>query len=335
MGVFVQVRQEIQQNPVAEEVSALIAVTRPILAGMLHSVGEEYLAPHGGREGIQLKQLGRVRKSNDGDIGVAFEYAVHDALVNRDPVVMDRVRDAIKRCKIKDADPESILFAMEKTGSKQLIDTRRELITDHSRVLSGTQGRPIHLKSYLNMLTAAFHRPSTRLALPTSIRGLWKADLFVGASSKDQWVGTSIKVNPKALEGAAGLRVAIVPLSHRGSDKLYKDEAKNLIVCPLPHDFSFMQKFYEGMRIIQALMDTDFKEPKPVDIPHPQHREVARVYWERRDFSVVDVLQATAKFAQPELLSTSEESPDIVKMSEDSSDTSMILAPMPMLSRSN
>lgn len=111
----------------------------------------------------------------------------------------------------------------------------------------------------------------------------------------------------------------------------YKDESKNLIVCPLPHDFSFMQKFYEGMRIIQALMDTDFKEPKPVDIPHPQHREAARVYWERRNFSVVEVLEATAKFAQPELLSTSEESPDIVQMSDDNSDTSMVLAPMPML----
>lgn len=80
-------------------------------------------------------------------------------------------------------------------------------------------------------------------------------------------------------------------------------------------------------------MDTAFKEPRPVDIPHPQRREAARVCWERRDFSVVEVLGAPAKFTQPELLSTTEESPDIVKMNDDNSDTSMVWHPCPCSGR--
>jgi len=43
----VDLREERQRNLVAEPVSALVAVTRPIIAGVLHSVGEEYLVAHG------------------------------------------------------------------------------------------------------------------------------------------------------------------------------------------------------------------------------------------------------------------------------------------------
>lgn len=172
------VRAERQLNPVAEDVGALTAVTRPIIAGLLHSVGDEYLAAHGGRQNIRLADLGRVRKANDGDLGVAFEYAVHDAIMSGTGVVLDRVNSALKLCRIERGDPASILFAIEKSGAKQLLQTQRELITPDSRMLSGKVGQPAKLAKHLNQLAAAFHRPTTRLALPQSIRGLWKADLF-------------------------------------------------------------------------------------------------------------------------------------------------------------
>lgn len=46
------------------------------------------------------------------------------------------------------------------------------------------------------------------------------------------------KINPSQLEGAKGLRLALIPADHGKSDKIYKNEAKNLIVCPLPYDQS-------------------------------------------------------------------------------------------------
>jgi hypothetical protein len=328
-----EVREERQAAPVAEDVSALVAVTRPIIAGLLHSIGDEYLEPHGGRENLVLKQLGRVRKANDGDLGVAFEYAVHDAVANQtSAVVLDRVSTALAKCKISKGDPKSILFAMEKKGAKQLIDTKRELITPDSRVLSGVRGQPIKLERHMNQLAAAFHRPSTRPALPRSIRGLWKADLFLGSSAPDHWVGTTIKINPRALEGAPGLRIAIVPSASGSSDAIRHDGQKNLIICPLPHDFSFMQIFHEGMRIVQALVANDFTMPKDAEIPNPMHREVARIYVERRNFRVSETLEAVFLFAQKGLLETKTE--DLYMTSFDSpinADTTTMLGPLPLI----
>lgn len=327
-----ELRQERQRNPVAEDVSALLAVTRPIIVGLLHSIGEQYLEPHGGRANMRLADLGRVRKASDGDLGIAFEYAVHDAVVNNNPIVLERVTDALVQCNIRRGSPESILFAIEKTGSKQLVDTRRELITQESRVLSGKRGQPVKLHRYMNQLAAAFHRPTTRLALPQSIRGLWKADLFLGSPERDHWVGTTIKINPRSLEGAAGLRIAIVPTSAGRSDAIKLDGTKNLVICPLPHDFSFMQTFHEGMRIVQALTSRDFTMPTEAELPNPMHREVARTYVERREFAVQEVLEAVAIFAQPELLETVPE--QLTSVAFDSprpSETFTLLGPIPRL----
>lgn len=327
-----EVREERQVNPVAEDVSALVAVTRPIIAGLLHSIGEEYLAAHGGRENVRLGDLGRVRKANDGDLGVAFEYAVHDAIATGNPIVLDRISTALRQCRIDRGDPSSILFAMEKKGAKQLIETKRELITPDSRVLSGNRGHPVKLQRYMNQLAAAFHRPTTRLALPRSIQGLWKADLFVGSTVPDHWVGTTIKVNPRQLEGAPGLRIAIVPTSSGHSDAVRRDEQRNLIVCPLPHDYSFMQTFHEGMRIVQTLVARDFYMPTDAELPSPMHREVARIYVERRNFSVREVLDAVAIFAQPELLDTSAEQVASLDFeSQSAPDTSTMIGPIPRL----
>src|SRR5205807_3545959 len=65
-----------------------------------------------------------------------------------------------------------------------------------------------------------------------------------------------------------------------------------------------MQTFYEGWRIVQAFIDADAALPKEVSLPRPAHREVARILVERRDFPVVDVVEAIASFSQPELLAT-------------------------------
>lgn len=303
-----EIREEHQQNPVADEVSALVAVTRPIIAGVLQSIPREALEDLGQtREALPLRQLGRLRSAGDGDCGIAFEYAVHNAVMTGEPVATERIADALKRCNIKRGDPASILFAIEKAGSQQLISTEMDLITDNSRCLSGKAGQPIKLKNWLTNLAAAFRRPNTRPNLPQSIRGLWKADLFLGSTEPDHWVGTTVKINRSDLEAASGLRVAIVPSRAGASDAIRHDVQKNLIVCPMPHDASFMQVFYEGWRIVQALCESHFSTPKPVDLPNPLHREVARMYVERRAFPVLDVLEATGKFAQPELLVTSDE----------------------------
>lgn len=91
------------------------------------------------------------------------------------------------------------------------------------------------------------------------------------------------------------------------SDAVRKDEQKNTVICPVPHDGSFIQIFHEGWQIVQALCASDFEMPEPSDIPSPVHREVARIFVERRKFPIMEVIQAARMFAQPGLLTSSTE----------------------------
>ncbi|MEV6797654.1 hypothetical protein AB0M91_04820 [Micromonospora rifamycinica] len=307
-----QIRAEYQASPVADPVEAKVAIMRPILASILQSLNAESIRPFGyaeenkSRGALPLHMLGRLHAEGDGDVGIAFEYAIHEAVLTRRSDVMERVADALKLCKIRRGEAESIFFAIEKSGSEQVINTRMELITETSLVLAGTRGRPIKLKRHLGGLASAFRRPSTRPSLPQSIRGLWKADLFLGSSAPDHWVGTTVKSNPSQLEGASGLRIGVVPVRAGRTDAVRLDEHRNLIVCPVPHDGAYMQCFYETWRIAQVLMKNNFQAPREVDLPTPVDREVARVFIERRNFTVADVIDATRAFAQPHLLQTNE-----------------------------
>jgi hypothetical protein len=299
-----QIRQERQLNPVSDEVLALTAVVRPILMGVLYALKDDVVNQVGGRESISLALLSRLYRAGDGDCGICFEYAVHDAMTRRDPRVVERVNDAIKLCRILGNDPQSILFGIEKSGTLQLIDSVEEMLTADSRILAGTVGQPPKLLKHLNTIVGAFRNARTRLALPSSIRGLWKADLVVGYPDREQWVGTSVKINPAQLEGAPGLRIGIVPVRQGRTDRVRRDEDRNLVICPLHHDEDFMQIFYEGWRIVQAFIQADAQVPKEISLPRPIDREVARILAERRDFPVIDVIEAIGIFGQPELLVT-------------------------------
>ena len=163
------------------------------------------------------------------------------------------------------------------------------------------------LREHLAAIGAAFRLPSALLSLAQSIRGLWKTELFLGSADHDQWVGAGIHVSPPPLRAAKAPRIAIVPNMTGHSDAIRLDEQKNTVICPLPHDGSFIQIFHEGWQIAQSLCASDFAMPSPYDIPSPVHREVARIFAERREFPIMEVIQATRKFAQPGLLTSSTE----------------------------
>ncbi len=304
-------RTQKQQNPVAEEVAALVAVVRPTLIGLLWGLKADVVAEVGGRQDVKLKMLARLQRPGDGDCGICFEYAVHDSLRRQDARVVERVDEALQLCNVPGNALRSILFAVEKTGSEQLIDTARDLVTGESRLLSGTRGQPAKLNKHMEGIAQAFRRPSARAALPWSISGVWKADLFLGNTDTDRWVATTVKVNPNALEAARGLRVGIVPASHTETDAPYVDDRRNLVVCPLLHDGNFMQVFYEGWQIVQAFLAADARMPTEVALPRPPMRQVAQMLVDRREFPVPDVYEALAAFAQPELLVTEEQQADV------------------------
>ncbi|OBB33062.1 hypothetical protein A5792_11580 [Mycolicibacterium peregrinum] len=329
-----EIRSEQQLNPVADEVSAITAVVRPILAGVLYSLKQEVVKEIGGYENIKLMMLPRLYREGDGDTGICFEYAVHDAITRGDAGVAERVADALKMCKISGG-TGSILFGAEKQGSQQLIDTASGLLTNDSSLLSGSRGRPAKLKRHLNSAAAAFRKKGAGDLLPQSISGLWKADLFLGSPASDYWVGTSVKINRSALQGARGLRVGLVPANQGKSDRVILDDRKNLVVCPLPYDGSFVETFYMGWEVIKSFMAADAQMPKEVALPRPTARTVARYLADRRDFPVIEVIEALAVIAQPELLQTESELATVTLTGgkSDIVTTGAVVAPIPSVTQ--
>ncbi|MCR3746906.1 hypothetical protein LX88_000844 [Lentzea californiensis] len=277
--------------------------------------------------------LPRLRRPGDGDTGICFEYAVHDAVSRGDAAVAERVGEALDLCKVPGDDVGSILFGAEKLGSQQLIDTAADLLTNDSSLLSGSRGRPVKLKRHLTSAAAAFRKKGAGGGLPQSISGLWRADLFLGSTQTDYWVGTTVKINPTALQGDRGLRVGIVPATQGKSDLITKDDRRNLVVCPLPYDGSFVETFYMAWEVVTAFLAADALVPKEVSLPRPAARTVARYLADRREFPVVDVIEALASLSQPELLRTQTEAAGIVLAGGTSQvvETNAVLAPVARL----
>lgn len=329
----VEIRSEVQQNPVADEVTALVAVARPILHGILFSLKKEAADDAGGINNIRLRTLARARRPGDGDTGICFEYAVHDAIARGDDVVVGRVADALDKCKVPGSTLSSILFGVEKAGTQQLINTAAESLTDDSSLLYGTQGRPVKLKRHLSSAATAFRTRGRTSKLPQSVSGLWKADLFLGATDSDRWVGTSVKINRTHLEPVRGLRVGIVPAQQGNTDRIVKDDRMNLMVCPLPYDGAFVETFYKAWELVVQFLAADAQVPKEVALPRPASRQVAKMLADRRDFSVIDVVEALGPLAQPELLETQTTAAILLPSGHQRSEinTSSVVAPIPTL----
>lgn len=294
-----------QTHEIGSEMEALFSVIIPILRGILYSLKREHVEMFGGYEKITLEQLAMAYKEGDGDCGICFEYAVHDAIISGNADVLERVNDALTRyCKIKVGDPTSILFGAEKEGALQLIESASNLLTDDSYLLPGTVGKPIKLKKHIQGVVNAFKKPSERAKLPNSINGLWKADLFVGKPEAERWVGTTVKINPKQLEAACGLRLAVVPGKQGKGDNITFNELKNLIVCPMPYDQSFVELFYQGWNDIKQFLNAQATLLSEQWVPHGDDRFVCKQLENRKKFPVLEILKVIDIFKQPHLLET-------------------------------
>jgi hypothetical protein len=292
-GRGVSVRAQVQRALASEEVSALAAVVRPIVTGLLVGLGQEVVEDAGGRGEIKLRTLAYLVRRGSGDVGVCLKYAVDDALRRSDPLVLERVDDALTRlCGLRGSTVVSILLADGKPGSGQHLDAARGLVTAQSRLMSGACGRPVKLHKYLGLLTGAAGCPAAPV-LPYGISGVGKADLLLGRTGSDRWVAAAVKLDGASLERAPGLRVGIVPAAHGEPDMPYVDAGRNLVVCPLSHDGGFMQVFYEGLRVVRLFLAAGARVPAACALERPAQRQVAGMLEQWRDVPVVEALAAS------------------------------------------
>jgi hypothetical protein len=317
---------KIQRDAIREAIRARFAMVIPILRGMLYSTNRAMIEALGGYDKITLEQFARVYQENPGDYGICFEYAVHQSIRRRDPAIHPLLSGVLEEfCGIVGG-AESILFGVEKTGEFHLRETAGDLLTDESRVLVGRRGQPVKLKRRLNDLVAAFRSERHREKLPYSIRGLWKADLFVGSPGPDQWVGTSLKTNRADLEPYRGLRLGLYPEERPGHGPR-RDEATNLVLCPLPYSGDFMQLFGASFWIVKHLVAANAKPPSRIALVYEDDQAVARWLSDRRGFPVLGVIDALLPIQQPGLFDETED--EASPPSKDGEET-VAAAPIPL-----
>ncbi|KOO73435.1 hypothetical protein [Stenotrophomonas maltophilia] len=299
-----KLQKELQVSDVSDLARARIALALPVLKGVLFALQRERVERLGGYEKITLADLAREYREGSGDCGICFEYAVHDSLVAKDKNVYNLLSNVLNDfCGIKTG-AESILFGAEKTGSISLINTSQSLITNDSRVLSGKVGQPAKLKKQWDTIQKALRDTKARDRLPSSIKGLWKADLFLGSSSESRWVGTSLKLNKSDFQKAAGIRLGIYPETKLGESPR-RDDDNNLVLCPLPYDASFMEAFYSSFFAVKQFLLADAKVPKPVALPSNADRFLAQQFEDRRSFPILDVIEVMYSLGQPNLTAES------------------------------
>lgn len=292
---------QIQQDAVAEAMRARFTMVIPILRGMLYATKGNMIEALGGYEKVTLEQFARIYIEQPGDYGICFEYAVHEALQSRDRAIHPLVSEVIEDfCGIR-GEAESILFGAEKTGATYIIETAKNLLTDDSRILVGKVGQPPKLRKHLIDLVKAFRNIKHRDRLPQSIRGLWKADLFVGSPEPDQWVATTLKIRRVELEPAPGLRIGLFPEERPGQGP-ERDEQNNLVLCPLPYSGDFMQLFGASFQIIKQIIAAKGKQPGRVALVYEDDQEVAKWLVGRSQFPVMAILEALEPLKQPGLL---------------------------------
>lgn len=290
---------QFQNDDIADSLRARFSMIVPILHGMLYSTKKDLVEQAGGYENITLEMFCRIYLEHPGDFGICFEYAVHKSIAERNKSVYPIISQVLEEfCGIRGS-AESILFGAEKQGGASIIETAKNALTDQSKILVGKKARPAHLKRYLDDLVKANNSRIHAQLLPRSIRGIWKADLFLGSPLSDHWVATTLKTNRRDVEHAPGLRIALYP-EERQKEGLRQDE--NLIYCPLPYSGDFMQLFGASFQIIKQIVAARGKQPSRIALVYEDDQTVAKWLTDRAHFPLFGILEAIEPIKQPSLL---------------------------------
>ena len=279
----------------------LYAMVAPILFGLLVGLKHEVIESCRGIDKILLRELARNYREGDGDCGICFEYAVHSAIRNNNPLVIERIQEALSLCGIEGRNTTSILLGFEKSRILQINNELLNTLTDNSILVSNINNKGIRIKKYLEEIQKSFRFQNIRKNLPVSINGIWKADLFVGNLDTDMWAAVSVKINPLSLRYANGLVIGIVP-SKWNQEK--PCQIKNgMVICPLLYDNAFMYFFYSAWRIISEFIKYDAKVPHERFLSGIEELSVAQYLEQNRERPVLELVDEDLKrLAHPTLL---------------------------------
>lgn len=89
-------KPQVQQDAVREAVRARYAMVIPIIRGMLNATKTSVLDQVGGRDKVSLEVFARMYLEKPGDYGICFEYAVHQAMRDREASIYPLVSEVLE-----------------------------------------------------------------------------------------------------------------------------------------------------------------------------------------------------------------------------------------------
>jgi hypothetical protein len=258
----------IEQNaPVDEYGRALYAVCRSIFRALIDSISNEDLADiNTPLEEVRMRQFAKiVRLERDkGMRGDGFEWAVHEAILGKEPSVINPVSQALRRASqyVKDAEPNSILFGQERAKFLGFLDAVVDEAGTDSYLLPHGRGKPFKFGPWVSV-AAKGHLAEAELN--DRIKKIWKTDLFLAAQGDSRHFAATIKSNYAQLEGGAGLRIGIVPESIDVGNRsgVRFDQKNGLWVVSLADPNGFMGLYNDAYHAVARAILTLGKQPLP------------------------------------------------------------------------
>lgn len=301
----------IQQNaPIDEYGRALYAVARSVLRALLDSLSNEDLRDlNTPLEDVRMRQLAKVvRLDRDkGMRGDGFEWAVHEAILGKEPRVLEPIAYALSKASIskKDTEPTSLLFGYERAKYLGFLDAVVDEAGTDSYLLPQGNGRPFRFGPWVSV---AARGQVAEPILQTRIKKIWKTDLFLSTEGDQRYFAATVKSNYALLEGGQGLRIGIVPESSDSENRpgVRYSNKHGLWVVTLDDPNGFTGLFNDAYRAVGRSICTLGKQDPPpyYTKPSAKAQRIQEQLEKYPDAPVIEIESALNDAAQQDLISS-------------------------------
>jgi hypothetical protein len=204
-----------QSAPVDEYGRALYAVARSIVRALIDSISTEDLADiNTPLIDVRMRQLAKIARleRDKGMRGDGFEWAVHEAILGKEPSVLNPISQALRRASkyLEDSEPTSLMFGQERAKYLGFLDAVVGDAGRESYLLPQGKGKPFNFGPWVSVAARGY---IAEPELNDRIKKVWKTDLFLSAADGKKHLAATVKSNCAQLEGGKGLRIGIVPES--------------------------------------------------------------------------------------------------------------------------
>lgn len=302
----------IEQNaPVDEYGRALYAVSRSVLRALIDSISEEDLADlNTPLADIRMRQLAKVvRLERDkGMRGDGFEWAVHEAVMGKEPKVINLLSEALRRASrhVKDTEPRSLLFGQERARYLGFLDAVVDEAGTDAYLLPQGTGRPFKFGPWVSV---AAQGHTAEFLLNERIKKIWKTDLFLSTEGDSRHFAATIKSNFAQLEGGKGLRIGIVPEStdRQNPCGVHYSNRLGLWVVTLADPNGFMGLYNDAYHAVARSICTLGKQDAPPYFvkPSAKAQRIQEQIEKYPDAKASDIEGALNEAAQQDLVASS------------------------------